>query len=323
MGMIGPLRPAKVGLAIRNWGSFTLARLLAKILISLPALLVAGPALAREGAGPASATATTFAQTWFFGPLCALAAGGLLSLAYLWRSRQIADRLRNRMEARLKERERIARDLHDTLLQGVQGLMLRFGAIAELAPRDGLFRYEMDEALRRGQQIIGESRDHILELRTTGCSKALITQFERVGGEFESLSETRLLVVTDGETQDLTAPVLDELGKIGCEAIRNAFQHAWAGTIVAEIIYEMDLLRLVVHDDGLGLTEEILREGRRPGHFGLPGMSERARRIGAKLALENRDGLWLEVRVSARMAYEGQARIWERRRLIRAERAQA
>jgi signal transduction histidine kinase/ligand-binding sensor domain-containing protein len=276
----------------------------------------------RTGASLSFVAPPTFVQTRTFAALCGLAIVGLLTLAYLWRSRQIADRLRDRLEARLKERERIARDLHDTLLQGVQGLVLRFGAIAEAAPQDGAFRREMDNALSRGEQIIGESRDHILDLRSSSSSKVLVQQFEGVAAEFETVRDTRLFVVTEGEPRELTAAVLEEVWKIGCEAIRNAFEHARAKTILAELVYDSKVLRLVVHDDGIGLTDEILRAGGRAGHFGLPGMHERARRIGAKLLVVNRHGVCLELTVPGRMAYAGRARVWERRRLMLAERAQ-
>ncbi len=277
----------------------------------------------RTGAGIDFVVPPTFIQTRLFAGLCGLAGAGLLTIAYLWRSRQIADRLRDRLEARLKERERIARDLHDTLLQGVQGLLLRFGAIAEVAPRKGGFRREMDEALARGEQIIGESRDHILDLRATGSSKALVKDLQAVGAELGCLSDARLFVLTEGEPRDLTAPVLEEVHKIGCEAIRNAIQHANARTILTEVVYSPEALRLVVHDDGVGLSGDTLCNGSRAGHFGLPGMQERARRIRAKLVLENRGGLRLELIVPARMAYQGRARFWESWRLVLAKRAQA
>jgi signal transduction histidine kinase len=277
----------------------------------------------RTGASVAFVVPPTFVQTRFFAALCGLAIIALLTMAYLWRSRQVANRLRDRLEAQLRERERIARDLHDTLLQGVQGLVLRFAAIAEAAPRQGEFRREMDDALRRGEQIIGESRDHIHALRNTASSKALIEQFERLGAELEARGDAQLIVTTEGEIREITPPVLEEVCKIGCEAIRNAFDHAKARTIVAEIIYDPDALRLAVQDDGQGLPEEVLRTGARAGHFGLPGMRERARRIGAKLMLANQEGLRVELRVPGRMAYQGRARVWEQRRLILAERAQA
>jgi len=261
----------------------------------------------------------TFLQSRAFAVLGIISALAAISVAYIWQARRLTVRIRDRLEARATERERIARELHDTLLQGVQGLMLRFGSIADQIPPDDVIRREIDGALTKGEQVIEESRDRILDLRTSGSARTLVQRLEQIESEFEGRSGARLLVSADRDIRDLTPVVLEELSMIGAEAIRNAFRYARARTIVAEIIQEEGQLRLIVHDDGVGLDPQLLQGGQRDGHFGLPGIRERARRIGAKLRLSNRDGARVEVSVPAHRAYRGRARWWNHLRLLPAE----
>lgn len=265
-----------------------------------------------KGATVAFDIPPTFVQSRTFAALCVVFTIATITVAYIWQARRLTVRIRDRLEARATERERIARELHDTLLQGVQGLMLRFGAIAEQMPPHDTIRREMDGALTKGEQVIEESRDRILDLRTSGSARTLVQRFEQIGVEFSGSSSTRLLVSADRDMRDLTPAALEELSMIGVEAIRNAFRHARASTIVVEIIPEDRQLTLIVQDDGGGLDPRLLKEGQREGHFGLPGMRERARRVGARLRLSNRDGTRVEVSVPAHRAYRGRTRCWNR-----------
>jgi signal transduction histidine kinase len=90
-----------------------------------------------------------------------------------------------------------------------------------------------------------------------------------------------------GTPYTLEAALRDDLFAIGREAIGNAFRHAEAGEIVVELDFGADALTLQVRDDGKGIPDDILDEGKRRGHYGLVGMRERAARIGATLEVTN------------------------------------
>ncbi len=109
----------------------------------------------------------TFVQTKSFVALCVAAALLLLWVAYALRVRQVTARMRHRLEERTAERERIARELHDMLLQGVQGLILRFQDATEDIPHDTAARKKMEEALDRADEVLVEGRDRVKDLRTT------------------------------------------------------------------------------------------------------------------------------------------------------------
>lgn len=247
----------------------------------------------------------------------------VLALAACWavyrmRVRQIAARLRERIEERHRERERIARELHDTLLQAIQGLILRFQAIAERTPLSEPTRRLMDEALDRAQGALVEGRDRVNELRLSPGPAAgpLAQALEGVTAELGEACSARFVHIVVGAAMELDAVVRDEVYCIGREALINAARHADAHQIELRIGYEREGLRLQVRDDGCGIDAEVLRAGRRHRHWGLVGMRERAQKIGGQLRLTRlpERGTEVEVQVPARLAYVGW-RAWFRRRL--------
>lgn len=262
----------------------------------------------REGRWSEAPTALDFAiepafyQTRSFMALVAVAALLLLTALYLLRLRQVSTRIRAEMDARLSERERIARDLHDTLLQGVQALLLTFQAIANRRPVGDPERALMERALDRTQDVVQEGRDRIGGLRDPlAVQTDLATCLEQHAHLLSAAGDTAWRVVA-GSPRPLRSDVHDQLLQIGREALANACRHARASQVRLELDCGPQAVTMTVRDDGVGLPVACLRGEDREGHWGLAGMRERARSIGAVLSLRNLDDGGAEVRVSVEAA---------------------
>jgi signal transduction histidine kinase len=248
-----------------------------------------------------------FYQTRSFYALCALAFLGALTALYRVRVHQVAAQVRGRLEARLAERERIARDLHDTLLQGMQGLIWRFQAATDRIPAGEPARQLMEQSLDRADKLLGESRDKVKDLRPSGSETAdLAKALAAEGEQFAVLHETRFKASVEGAPRDLHPIVREEGFLIGREALSNAFSHAHALNVEIEISYGDAALHLRIRDDGRGISPGVLDAGGAPGHFGLLGMRERAKKLGAHLEVWSKQGVGTEVdlRVPADVAYK-------------------
>ena len=248
-----------------------------------------------------------FYQTRWFYALCALACLGVLTVSYRVRVRQVAAQVRGRLEARLAERERIARDLHDTLLQGMQGLIWRFQAATDRIPADEPARQLMEQSLDRADKLLGESRDKVKDLRPAASEAAdLAKALAAEGEQFAQLHDAQFKVSVEGARRDLHPIVREEGLLIGREALSNAFQHAQARNIEAEVSYGDAALHVRIRDDGRGISPARARRRRKPGHFGLLGMRERAKKLGAHLEVWSKPGAGTEVdlRVPADVAYK-------------------
>jgi signal transduction histidine kinase len=216
---------------------------------------------------------------------------------YRLRLRQIAHGFNARLEERVGERTRIARDLHDTLLQSLQGLMLRLHVVGELLP-PGRAKEELELSLERGDQAIVEGRTAVQDLRSSATmTNDLAEAVRTLGEELATDDAAAFRLGVEGAARDLHPIIRDELYRIAGEALRNAFCHARASRIEAEITYGERLLRLRIRDDGMGISRAIL-EGGRSGHYGFPGMRERAAQIGAKLNIWSGPGTGTEVELS-------------------------
>ncbi|NMO15711.1 ATPase [Pyxidicoccus fallax] len=261
-----------------------------------------------------------FFQTWWFRALCVAAVLAALWAVYLLRLRQVRARMRRLLEERHLERERIARELHDTLLQGIQGLILRFQSVVEKLPEGEHARTSLEKALDRADAVLVEGRNRVRDLRATAESTGELSRaFAKVREELELDAATGFHVVVEGHPTSLDPLVRDEVFRIGREALVNAFQHARARRIEVELTYARDELRLRIRDDGRGVDAELLQAGGRPGHWGLSGMRERARKIGATLDIWSREdaGTEVELRVPASAAYRGDPKHSWRHRLRR------
>jgi signal transduction histidine kinase/ligand-binding sensor domain-containing protein len=248
-----------------------------------------------------------FYQTRWFYALCGLA--GVLALASLHRMRmhRVAAQVRGKLEERLAERERIARELHDTLLQGMQGLIWRFQAVADRMPPAEQTRQLMEQSLDQADKLLGESRDKVKDLRGSASDSAdLAEALAAAGDQFAQLHHSKFRVSVQGNRRELHPIVREESFLIGREALANAFRHADAQTIEAEVTFGDRDLHVRIRDDGRGIDAAFLDAGSRPGHFGLIGMRERAKKLGAQVNVWSKPGLGTEIdlRVPANVAYQ-------------------
>jgi signal transduction histidine kinase/ligand-binding sensor domain-containing protein len=251
-------------------------------------------------------------QTAWFRVTCLAAFLVLLWVLYQYRLHQVAQEFDRGLEARVSERIRIARELHDTLLQSLHGLMFRFQAARNMLPgRPEEATQALDGALIRADQAIAESQDAIQDLRSEPVAQGdlahLLTAMgqEVAGSQDANRDSPNFRVTVEGERQTVPPILQDEIYRIAREVLRNAFRHACARQIEAEIRYDDRLLRLRIRDDGKGLDPKVLKEGGREGHWGLPGIRERAERIGARLDFWSEPGAGTEVQltVPASVAY--------------------
>ena len=255
----------------------------------------------------------TFYQTaWFWG-LCGATGFAILYSLYLARLSQMAARIKTRLEARIEERERIARDLHDTLLQSTQGLILSFQSAAEQVPEGQPARTRMDKALDNADRVLIEGRNRIVDLRVPSASVAdLPDALAEAGTQLAQGRIEQFRIVVEGRPRPLQPDARDEIYQIGREALINAFHHAGATNIRVELSYAQQELCMCVIDDGGGIEKEFLDAGSRSGHWGFQGMRERAKKCGADLDISSQSASGSEVRlrVPARNAYRGYLDSW-------------
>jgi signal transduction histidine kinase len=251
-------------------------------------------------------------------PVCVLAVAHLQRVRYL--KQQLQESLEQRLEDRIKERTRIARELHDSLLQGIQGMMFRLEAVRRLLPnRPEEAADHLDVAIDRGLAAINEGRQAVGELRVAGPVGTDLPQaLADLGSEFEpeiqlpgqlpgnyrgAAPDFRVLV--QGRAIALKPIVRDEVYRIAREAVRNSFRHARAGLVEVEIVFAEGTFTVRVRDDGVGLDPAVLEQGYRKGHWGLPGMRERALEFGGELEVwsQRNAGTEIELKIGARIAY--------------------
>ena len=258
-------------------------------------------------------------KTNWFRTACTAVLLALLWAAYQWRVRQLHHDFDMTLEARVSERTRIARDLHDTLLQSFHGLLLRFQTVSVLLPERPIEAKEkLDSAIEQAAGAITEGRDAVQELRASTVERNdLALAISTLGEELENDSSNHrpatFRVAVEGQARDLHPILRDEIYKIAAEALRNAFHHAHAKQVEVEIRYDDGQFRLRVRDDGRGMDAAILSSRGVEGHYGLRGMRERATLIKGKLAVwsEVDEGTEVELRVPASAAY-----MTDRKRLV-------
>jgi signal transduction histidine kinase len=215
-----------------------------------------------------------------------------------------------RLEERVSERTRIARDLHDTLLQSFLGVLMKFETVSYLIqdrPADA--EKTLKAAIEQARQAIDEGRDAVQELRASAVisndlAKAISALGESLAADHTGNS-SEFRVHVEGTPRDLAPLVRSEVYRITGEVLRNAFRHARARRIEVKIQYDKRRLRLRVRDDGRGIDPKILGEGGRPGHHGLPGLHERAGIVGGKLAIwsEPDSGTEIELSIPGSVAF--------------------
>jgi signal transduction histidine kinase len=245
-------------------------------------------------------------NAWWFRAIYSVVILLLFSLLYRYRLLQIKQQYHFRLEARVGERQRIARELHDTLLQSLHGLVLQFQTAAEIIPKGSKAREMLEEVLAQSDQVLIEGRERVFGLRESSLeSNNLAEALSQVGEDLRKGRDLAFSVVVNGVSQTLHPIVREEVYRIGREAITNAFRHADAHQVEVEISYEGRVLRLCVRDNGRGIDRSVLETGARSGHWGLPGMRERAQTIGGHLVVWSRpaDGTEIELEIPASVAY--------------------
>ncbi|WP_129781829.1 sensor histidine kinase [Peristeroidobacter soli] len=249
--------------------------------------------------------------TWWFRSLLVLIALATIVGAYLLRIRQIAHQFNMRLYERVNERTRIARELHDSLLQGFQGLIYRMQAVRTLLPdRAAEAVTLLETALDSGDRSIAESRAAVHDLRSNApVASDLADSLAALGEELTSggLHPLTFRILVEGKARPVAPLVRDDVYRIAREALRNSVQHSQAQNIEAELHYAEHTLTLRLRDDGIGVDAKVISEGRRAGHWGLQGMRERAEAFGARFAVWSEHGAGTEVELSvpAAIAYGG------------------
>jgi signal transduction histidine kinase/ligand-binding sensor domain-containing protein len=244
-----------------------------------------------------------YQTTWFL--LCCIAGVALLLwAAYLLRIRHLEGRFAAGLEARVDERTRIARDLHDTLLQSFQALLPHLQTVSNVLPsQPEEAKRRVDSAIEQATSAITDGRDTVHALRSGGSAA---TELDSAISNFakELLSGTHAEAVPEIHVQVEGKPVLlnpvvrDEVYRIATEAVRNAIRHSNARRIEVEIRYDERHLRLRIGDNGTGIDPSILNRDHKLGHWGLQGMRERAKLVGGTLEVWSQPNVGTEIELS-------------------------
>ena len=199
---------------------------------------------------------------------------------------------------RLEERTRIAQELHDTLLQTCLSASMQLGAAVDAVPEESPMKPRLDRVLQVMSRGIEEGRSTIQGLRSSdSATRDLVIAFSGIEQELSCRPGIDFRVNVVGRRRPLNTPIQQEIYRIGREALLNAFCHSGAKRIEFELEYADRELQMRVRDDGIGISSQVLRDGRK-GHWGLAGMQERAARIGGLLKISSSPSNGAEVRLS-------------------------
>ncbi|HME39348.1 MAG TPA: two-component regulator propeller domain-containing protein [Steroidobacteraceae bacterium] len=255
--------------------------------------------------------APAYWQSNWFRTACVLAFAGSLWLLYRLRLRHISRQFALGLEARVAERTRIARDLHDTLLQSFQGLLLQFQTVWDLfSTRPAEAKEILGGAIDQAADAITEGRKAVQGLRSSAqepndLEAAIGALGEELATDPAASHAASLRIRAEGPARPLHPIVRDEIYRIAAEALRNAFQHSQGTQIEVELRYDEHQFRLRVRDDGIGIDANVFDAGGREGHYGLQGMRERADLVGGKLSVSSavNSGTKVELTIAASRAY--------------------
>ena len=250
-----------------------------------------------------------FWQTWWFRLSIVLACALAIIAIYRLRLLGLTRRLNVRFEERLAERTRIAQELHDTLLQGFLSASMQLHVAVDRLPPDAEAKSSLARVLQLMGRVIEEGRNAVQGLRSPQSGSLNLEQaFSRIQEELAIQEDVGFRVIVDGQPRPLHPILRDEVYRIGREALVNAFQHSRAKSIEIQLEYASSQLRVLVRDNGCGIDPLMLRSGRQ-GHWGLPGMRERAERIGGKLHVWSSAaaGTEVELSVPSHVAFQAQS----------------
>jgi len=259
----------------------------------------------------------SFTQTRFFLVLCLFVVGSLIWLLWRLRLRQLHAVFQIRSSAQVVERTRIARELHDTLLQGIQGLTLRLGhVLTKVAPGTALYQ-DLEDTIERTESMVYESRQRVRDLRGGMLSHGIVPALRDWGMSQAAVYHVEYLQSEEGEERPLDYAIQEEIFGIAREALTNAFQHSGGIQVLLQLLFEPRTLTLTISDDGRGIDSAALERASVNGHWGIRGMKERASGIGATLRFEKRvpSGTVVHFRIPGKIAYrknDGKQLIFDR-----------
>jgi signal transduction histidine kinase/ligand-binding sensor domain-containing protein len=251
-----------------------------------------------------------FYETLWFLVLCVLLISSLAFLLYRLRVRSAARELQSRFEERMSERTRIAQDLHDNLVQEVMGISLQLEIADEVTSPGSTAKGPLRRALDLSRTALANGRSALHVLRQRPFSNADIESTLRDTVQSMTGLQEAIQILSSGKERPIRPVPGEEMVHIVREALRNAIWHAGQNNVVVNSEYGDHYHQFTVHDNGPGISESILKGGK-PGHFGIPGMRERAARIGASLTVSSSPSTgtqWM-LRVPAQVAYESQDRV--------------
>jgi len=224
--------------------------------------------------------------------------------------RQLNRRFEERLAERLAERQRIAHDLHDTLLQGVYSASIQLDLVVDEVADDSSIKPILQRVLQLMGQVMEEGRNTLKGLNSRKIDKlyALEESFSQIRHDLDRLEQIDFQITVKGNTQPVHPVVRDEIYRIGREAIINAFRHSKASRIETVLDYAPRFFKLSIRDNGSGIAPNLLKDGR-DGHFGLSGMRNCAERINAKLEIASspEGGTIVELSVPDQIVYEKQS----------------
>jgi signal transduction histidine kinase len=245
-------------------------------------------------------------RRWWFPFLC-LAVGLLLVFSFhRLRLHQLTRTLNVRFEERLAERMRVAQELHDTLLQGVLSASMQLHVAVDQLPANSTAQKSLNRVLTLMGVVVEDGRNALRGLRSSGENpRDLERAFLRIRQGLGFGEQVDFRIIVEGSPLPLRATIHDDVYSVGREALVNAFRHSGATTIAVELVYAVNQMRIVVRDNGCGIDKHVLQAGR-DGHFGLTGMQERAKRIGARLKVWSRAdaGTEVELSIPSHVAFE-------------------
>ena len=250
-----------------------------------------------------------FLQSWYFRTSLGVLAVAALRLLYLRRVRQETLKVRTRLYERFSERERIARELHDTLFQGIQGLLLSVQSASRQLPDGDATKSVLEETLAQSDGVMMQGRELVFTLRARSCdTNDLGSQLDVAAKEFAQHHRSEFRFTVRGEARTLNTHVCEELSDLGREALCDAYRHANARLIELTLDYRSDSLRLTISDDGIGIDSTLVDGGIR-NHWSMPRMKERAASIGATLRIISSSGTGtiIQLQIPSHRAYTSPA----------------
>jgi ligand-binding sensor domain-containing protein/two-component sensor histidine kinase len=251
-----------------------------------------------------------FFETRWFLVLCVAIAGALIWLMYHARVRYLCRRVAERLEAQTEERLQISHDLHDTLIQGVQGMVLSFHALTQEPALDNTTRGKMTKILNRAEELLEEGRERIKTLRPAKfANQNLRDQITSIGSHLITGASPVFKVSLEGDEIQLKPVAFEQILLVCREAVTNAFRHGDASRIDVTVRFTRKQFSILIRDDGRGLSPMTPDAEQAESHFGIVGMRERAARLGAKFDIRNaseesgRPGTLVTIDLPAKIAY--------------------